>query len=155
MKLVILFVIMASTLAQKCHPECSWKCDDPRCDAVCTPVCEPPKCHSSCLEPKAAICDVKCERYLNKNNRRLIILDLTANQCALTKPARWWIAPNVLIFATHPTAWLIAKFQNQNAKLFALNQFAIGNALNPSVPSLNASLFAKTQLADLKFPKLF
>ena len=63
MKLIVLFVIISVTLSQKCHPECSWKCDDPRCDAVCTPVCEPPKCHSSCLEPKAAICDVKCERY--------------------------------------------------------------------------------------------
>jgi hypothetical protein len=25
-------------------------------------VCEPPKCHTSCAEPKNAICDVKCEK---------------------------------------------------------------------------------------------
>ena len=61
---LILLTVCKVTLSTEtqCHPQCSWKCDDPRCDAVCTPVCEPPKCHSSCLEPKAAICDVKCER---------------------------------------------------------------------------------------------
>jgi hypothetical protein len=63
MNLFITILLLGLTLAQKCHPECSWKCDDPHCDAICTPVCEPPKCHSSCLEPKAAICDVKCERF--------------------------------------------------------------------------------------------
>ena len=46
----------------KCHPQCSWKCDDPHCPAICDPVCEPPKCHTSCAEPKNAICDVKCEK---------------------------------------------------------------------------------------------
>ena len=45
-----------------CHPQCSWKCDDPHCPAICDPVCEPPKCHTSCAEPKNAICDVKCEK---------------------------------------------------------------------------------------------
>ena len=54
--------IKTSGLKTQCHPQCSWKCDDPHCPAICDPVCEPPKCHSSCLEPKAAICDVKCER---------------------------------------------------------------------------------------------
>ena len=46
----------------QCHPQCSWKCDDPHCPAICDPVCEPPKCHTSCAEPKNAICDVKCEK---------------------------------------------------------------------------------------------
>ena len=50
-----------NTTAQ-CHPQCSWKCDDPHCPAICDPVCEPPKCHTSCAEPKNAICDVKCEK---------------------------------------------------------------------------------------------
>jgi len=45
-----------------CHPQCSWKCDDPHCPAICDPVCEPPKCHTSCAEPRNAICDVKCEK---------------------------------------------------------------------------------------------
>ena len=46
----------------ECHPQCSWKCDDPHCPAICDPVCEPPKCHTSCAEPRNAICDVKCEK---------------------------------------------------------------------------------------------
>ena len=46
----------------QCHPQCSWKCDDPHCPAICDPVCEPPKCHTSCAEPRNAICDVKCEK---------------------------------------------------------------------------------------------
>merc|ERR1711976_1096560 len=46
----------------QCHPQCSWKCDDPHCPAICDPVCEPPKCHTICAEPKNAICDVKCEK---------------------------------------------------------------------------------------------
>ena len=50
------------TTETKCHPQCSWKCDDPHCPAICDPVCEPPKCHTSCAEPRNAICDVKCEK---------------------------------------------------------------------------------------------
>merc|ERR1711957_1003196 len=46
----------------ECHPQCTWKCDDPHCPAICDPVCEPPKCHTSCAEPKNAICDVKREK---------------------------------------------------------------------------------------------
>ena len=53
------FLLKTST---QCHPQCSWKCDDPHCPAICDPVCEPPKCHTSCAEPKNAICDVKCEK---------------------------------------------------------------------------------------------
>jgi hypothetical protein len=53
--------LLANTESQ-CHPQCSWKCDDPHCPAICDPVCEPPKCHTSCAEPKNAICDVKCEK---------------------------------------------------------------------------------------------
>jgi len=49
-------------LKSTCHPQCSWKCDDPHCPAICDPVCEPPKCHTSCAEPRNAICDVKCEK---------------------------------------------------------------------------------------------
>jgi len=60
----ILFLIglVNITNATTCHPQCSWKCDDPHCPAICDPVCEPPKCHTSCAEPKNAICDVKCEK---------------------------------------------------------------------------------------------
>ena len=60
--LLILVINIISTLETKCHPQCSWKCDDPHCPAICDPVCEPPKCHTSCAEPKNAICDVKCEK---------------------------------------------------------------------------------------------
>jgi len=45
--LAVIFMIMVSA-SLACHPQCGWKCDDPKCDAVCSPVCEPPKCHSSC-----------------------------------------------------------------------------------------------------------
>ena len=45
-----------------CHPQCAWKCDDPKCPALCVPICEPSKCHTSCQEPKNAVCDVKCEK---------------------------------------------------------------------------------------------
>lgn len=51
-----------TTLQTQCHPQCSWKCDDPHCPAICDPVCEPPKCHTACQEPHNAICDVKCEK---------------------------------------------------------------------------------------------
>ena len=60
-QICILYTIQNKTNTQ-CHPQCSWKCDDPHCPAICDPVCEPPKCHTSCAEPKNAICDVKCEK---------------------------------------------------------------------------------------------
>lgn len=67
--LSVLFVLLVSLVSSnslrsgtQCHPQCSWKCDDPHCPAICDPVCEPPKCHTSCAEPKNAICDVKCEK---------------------------------------------------------------------------------------------
>ena len=56
----------------------------------------------------------------------------------------------MLIFAIHLIVLLIAKFQNQNVKLFAQNQFAIGNALNHFAQNQNANLFAKIQIAALK-----
>merc|ERR1712034_77848 len=66
MKVAIAFVFLLSvvlaTKTKKCHPECAWKCDDPKCPAICDPVCEPPVCHTSCAEPKNAVCDVKCEK---------------------------------------------------------------------------------------------
>jgi hypothetical protein len=55
-------LLSKSSSSTTCHPQCSWKCDDPHCPAICDPVCEPPKCHTSCAEPKNAICDVKCEK---------------------------------------------------------------------------------------------
>ena len=61
--LLVSFVTSSALRANtQCHPQCSWKCDDPHCPAICDPVCEPPKCHTSCAEPKNAICDVKCEK---------------------------------------------------------------------------------------------
>jgi hypothetical protein len=61
--LLVSFVSSSSLRTEsQCHPQCSWKCDDPHCPAICDPVCEPPKCHTSCAEPKNAICDVKCEK---------------------------------------------------------------------------------------------
>jgi len=60
--LVLLTLAYVSSTETQCHPQCSWKCDDPHCPAICDPVCEPPKCHTSCAEPKNAICDVKCEK---------------------------------------------------------------------------------------------
>merc|ERR1711964_954427 len=69
MKLFLSIIISLSIInislgaeTSKCHPECAWKCDDPKCPAICEPVCEPPKCHTSCAEPRNAVCDVKCER---------------------------------------------------------------------------------------------
>ena len=60
---ILFFSAVSCTFMEtKCHPQCSWKCDDPHCPAICDPVCEPPKCHTSCAEPKNAICDVKCEK---------------------------------------------------------------------------------------------
>ncbi|MCQ2821136.1 MAG: hypothetical protein MJ252_28075 [archaeon] len=63
-KLLIILVLFSVSYSLKvgCHPQCSWKCDDPHCPAICDPVCEPPKCHTSCAEPKNAICDIKCEK---------------------------------------------------------------------------------------------
>lgn len=55
-------MFLKNQLKSECHPQCSWKCDDPKCPAICDPICEPPKCHTSCAEPKNAICDVKCEK---------------------------------------------------------------------------------------------
>lgn len=31
-------------VAQTCHPECRWQCDDPVCYAACQPVCRSPVC---------------------------------------------------------------------------------------------------------------
>ena len=62
---ILLFSFVSSSSLRtntQCHPQCSWKCDDPHCPAICDPVCEPPKCHTSCAEPRNAICDVKCEK---------------------------------------------------------------------------------------------
>ena len=60
--ITIVSLLNCNLLRSTCHPQCSWKCDDPHCPAICDPVCEPPKCHTSCAEPKNAICDVKCEK---------------------------------------------------------------------------------------------
>jgi len=60
--ITILSINVVKSTKTQCHPQCSWKCDDPHCPAICDPVCEPPKCHTSCAEPRNAICDVKCEK---------------------------------------------------------------------------------------------
>ena len=62
--ITIVSLLNCNLLRSTCHPQCSWKCDDPHCPAICDPVCEPPRCHTSCAEPKNAICDVKCEKPL-------------------------------------------------------------------------------------------
>ena len=52
MKVVAIIALLSLSLVysteSQCHPQWSWKCDDPHCPAICDPVCEPPKCHSSC-----------------------------------------------------------------------------------------------------------
>ncbi len=99
----------------QCHPQCSWKCDDPHCPAICDPVCEPPKCHTSCAEPKNAICDVKCEKpicevKINKINLYYFILILILitqhyNRLnALIKAAKCSTALNASQSANNPTA---------------------------------------------------
>ena len=60
--IMLINLTFAVSTETQCHPQCSWKCDDPHCPAICDPVCEPPKCHTSCAEPRNAICDVKCEK---------------------------------------------------------------------------------------------
>ena len=62
LSIIALYNVYVLANQSTCHPQCSWKCDDPHCPAICDPVCEPPKCHTSCAEPKNAICDVKCEK---------------------------------------------------------------------------------------------
>lgn len=58
---MILFLIsLTLALAQDCHPQCSWKCDDPHCAAICSPICEPPSCHVSCTPPGEPQCEVTC-----------------------------------------------------------------------------------------------
>jgi hypothetical protein len=41
-------LLMMGALAQACHPECRYTCDDPVCPAACKPVCAAPVC-SRCL----------------------------------------------------------------------------------------------------------
>ena len=43
------------------------------------------------------------------------------------------------MFANHLTVSLIVKYLNQNAKLFALNPFVTGNALNPFALNLSVN----------------
>ena len=80
----------------------------------------------------------------------LSVKDLTVDQCVPIKHANLWIALNALMYVNHLTVSLIAKFQNLNAKLFVLNQFATGSVLNHYVLNLSANWFVKTPLVDHK-----
>jgi hypothetical protein len=42
--LLLLFLLGGGTLAQSCHPECRWACDDPVCPAQCSAQCNPAAC---------------------------------------------------------------------------------------------------------------
>ncbi len=55
--LVTLLLVWASTpLAQTCHPECHWQCDDPVCPAHCAPVCQAPQCQR-CFNVSGSLID--------------------------------------------------------------------------------------------------
>jgi len=144
--LLLITVLVAS--AQKCHPECSWKCDDPKCDAICEPICEPPSCHSSCQEPKNAVCDVKCERP----DCSIMCPDKACefNDCpkcvTICKPphcvTHCQVISIILFNSNH------FRSQNQSVKLFAMNQNAIGNVLSHNAQSQSANSSARTQIAN-------
>jgi len=62
-----LFTLLAMGLAQTCHPEGRYSCDDPVCPAVCSPICDAPVC-SSCVNTTedgqvctpVSGCEVRC-----------------------------------------------------------------------------------------------
>jgi hypothetical protein len=80
---------------------------------------------------------------LAKNPETLFVMlnvkDLTVKSCAPIRLVKWKIAPNVSPSVNLLIALLIAKFPNQNVKLFVKNPDVIGNVTNLNAPSLNVS----------------
>lgn len=152
-----LLIPIQSQLSTTCHPQCSWKCDDPRCDAICEPVCEPPKCHTSCQEPKNAVCDVKCE----KPDCQIMCPDKAceAEDCpkcvTICKPPHCVThcqVINFIIFNSSKNIFILPIFyifsifiiflkshQNLFVKLYVKNPIAIGNVISLNVLSQNVS----------------
>ncbi len=51
MLLLPLLLSIIVVVAQTCHPECRWQCNDPVCFADCKPACEKPNCTVVCDDP--------------------------------------------------------------------------------------------------------
>mmetsp|Transcript_9664 Transcript_9664/g.21552 ORF Transcript_9664/g.21552 Transcript_9664/m.21552 type:complete len:830 (-) Transcript_9664:123-2612(-) len=45
-----------------CTPQCTWKCDTPKCDEVCEPRCEQPRCETRCSSWNLDQCVMECDR---------------------------------------------------------------------------------------------
>jgi hypothetical protein len=49
-----------ATHSGDCAPQCTWKCDSPKCDEVCTPVCRAPRCETRCVGADLSTCTMDC-----------------------------------------------------------------------------------------------
>jgi len=47
--------------ADECTPQCTWKCETPRCDEVCSPICKAPRCETRCQVADFSSCGIDCE----------------------------------------------------------------------------------------------
>jgi len=78
-----------------------------------------------------------------KNQKMPFVMLNAKNQIvkftALINHVQELIVQNVLLFANHHTVLLIAKHQNQNAKLFVKNQNVTGNVINQLVQNQNVN----------------
>lgn len=50
-----MWLFLSLAIAQACHPECTYQCDDPVCPASCVPVCLRPVCEV-CVNSSSLIC---------------------------------------------------------------------------------------------------
>lgn len=64
-EMIILLPLFMAVLAQTCHPECHWACDDPVCPASCTPVCLPPQCEICLNNTGTPICRPTRQCYIH------------------------------------------------------------------------------------------
>mmetsp|Transcript_35510 Transcript_35510/g.80098 ORF Transcript_35510/g.80098 Transcript_35510/m.80098 type:complete len:585 (-) Transcript_35510:68-1822(-) len=45
----------------ECTPQCTWKCETPKCDEVCEPICKAPRCETRCQGADFSSCAMDCE----------------------------------------------------------------------------------------------
>lgn len=43
-----------------CTPQCTYKCESPKCNEVCTPVCQAPVCQTRCAGADLSACHMQC-----------------------------------------------------------------------------------------------
>lgn len=106
----LLFLLIATSLATACHPECHWVCNDPICTAICEPVCDQPICEI-CHNTSSLIC-LPTNRCITQCPSDMCEVD-TCPQCETVCPPLCQGAPNCTILCEETEcSWLCSLPRN-------------------------------------------